>query len=53
MGFFGVGWGLNGRLRRANKALSRKRRGSANFRKLTPRVTKAYRAIGIEDLNVR
>ena len=66
---------LLGRLRRANKALSRKRRGSANFRKakarlarlhtriasirrdathkLTTRLAKTYRAIGIEDLNVR
>ena len=66
---------LLGRLRRANKALSRKRRGSANFRKskarlarlhtriasirrdathkLTTRLVKTYRAIGIEDLNVR
>jgi putative transposase len=63
------------RLRRANKALARKRRGSANFRKakrrlnilharianirrdathkLTTRLTKTYRTIGIEDLNVR
>jgi len=63
------------RLRRSNKALSRKRRGSANFRKakrrlarlhnrianvrrdathkLTTRLTKTYRVIGIEDLNVR
>jgi IS605 OrfB family transposase len=63
------------RLRRANKALSRKRRGSANFRKAkarlgrlharvanirrdathkrTTRLAKTYRAIGIEDLNVR
>lgn len=66
---------LLGRLRRSNKALSRKRRGSANFRKakarlarlhtriasirrdathkLTTRLAKTYRAIGIEDLNVR
>ena len=66
---------LLGRLRRSNKALSRKRRGSANFRKakarlarlhtriasirrdathkLTTRLVKTYRAIGIEDLNVR
>jgi putative transposase len=63
------------RLRRSNKALARKRRGSANFRKqkqrlaclhtrianvrrdathkLTTRLTKTYRVIGIEDLNVR
>ncbi|MCC3243817.1 transposase [Methylocystis sp. WRRC1] len=63
------------RLRRANKALSRKRRGSANFRKqkrrlarlharianirrdathkLTTRLTKTYRTIGVENLNVR
>jgi putative transposase len=63
------------RLRRANKALARKRRGSANFRKakrrlariharvanirrdathkLTTRLTKTFRRIGIEDLNVR
>lgn len=63
------------RLRRANKALSRKRRASANFRKqkrrlarlharianfrrdathkLTTLLAKSYRAIGIEDLNVR
>ena len=63
------------RLRRANKAQARKRRGSANFRKakarlaklharvaslrrdathkLTARLTKTYRMIGIEDLNVR
>jgi putative transposase len=63
------------RLRRSNKALSRKRRGSANFRKakarlaklharianvrrdathkLTTRLTKTYRKIGIENLNVR
>jgi putative transposase len=63
------------RLRRANKALARKRRGSANFRKakrrlsvlharianirrdathkLTTRLAKTYRTIGIEDLNVR
>jgi putative transposase len=62
-------------LRRSNKALARKRRGSANFRKtkrrlarvharianvrrdathkLTTRLTKTYRTIGIEDLNVR
>ena len=66
---------LLGRLRRSNKALSRKRRGSANFRKaktrlarlharignirrnaahkLTTRLAKTYRVIGIEDLNVR
>jgi putative transposase len=66
---------LLGRLRRCNKALSRKRRGSQNFKKakarlarlhvrianvrkhathkLTTRLTKIYRAIGIEDLNVR
>ena len=66
---------LVGRLRRSNKVLSRKRRGSANFRKakarlarlhtriasirrdathkLTTRLVKTYRAIGIEDLNVR
>jgi len=63
------------RLRRANKAQARKRRGSANFRKakarlaklhariagirrdathkLTTGLTKTYRTIGIEDLNVR
>lgn len=63
------------RLRRANKALARKRRGSANFRKakrrlariharvaairkdathkLTTRLAKTYRVIGIEDLNVK
>ena len=63
------------RLRRANKALARKRRGSANFRKqkrrlariharvaairrdathkLTTRLVKTYRVIGIENLNVR
>ena len=63
------------RLRRANKALARRRRGSANFRKakrrlarlharvanirrdathkLTTRLAKTYRVIGIEDLNVR
>lgn len=63
------------RLRRANKALARKRRGSANFRKakrrlarlharvarirkdathkLTTRLVKTYRVVGIEDLNVR
>jgi putative transposase len=63
------------RLRRANKAQARKRRGSANFRKakarlaklhariasirrdalhkLTTGLTKTYRVIGIEDLNVR
>ncbi|MCC3246709.1 transposase [Methylocystis sp. WRRC1] len=63
------------RLRRANKALSRKRRGSANFReakrrlaqlharvanvrkdathKLTTRIVKTYRVVGIEDINVR
>jgi putative transposase len=63
------------RQRRAHKALSRKRHGSANFRKakrrlavlharianvrrdathkLTTRLTKTYRTIGIEDLNVR
>jgi len=62
-------------LRRSNKTLARRRRGSANFRKakrrlarvharianvrkdathkLTTRLTKTYRAIGIEDLNVR
>lgn len=66
---------LLGRLRRLNKAQSRKRRGSANFRKakarlgrlharianirkdathkLTTRLTKTFRVIGIEDLNVR
>jgi putative transposase len=63
------------RLRRANKALARKRRGSHNFRKakarlarvhrriaairrdathkLTTRLTRAYKVVGIEDLNVR
>jgi putative transposase len=63
------------RLRRTNKALARKRRGSANFRKakqrlarlharianvrrdathkLTTRLTKTFKVIGIEDLNVR
>jgi putative transposase len=63
------------RLRRANKAQARKRRGSANFRKakvrlgrlharianvrrdathkLTTRLAKTYRVIGVEDLNVR
>jgi putative transposase len=63
------------RQRRLNKALARKRRGSANFRKakarlaklharianvrrdathkLTTDLTKTYRLIGIEDLNVR
>jgi len=63
------------RLRRANKALARKRRGSANFRKakrrlgrlharvanirkdathkLTTRLAKTYRVIGVEDLNVK
>lgn len=63
------------RLRRANKALAAKRRGSANFRKqkarltrlnrriaairrdathkLTTMLTKTYKRIGIEDLNVR
>jgi putative transposase len=63
------------RLRRSNKALARKRRGSANFRKakrrlgrlhtrianvrrdathkLTTRLAKTFRVIGIEDLNVR
>lgn len=63
------------RLRRANKALARKRRGSHNFRKakarlarvhrrigairrdathkLTTRLAKSYKVIGIEDLNVR
>lgn len=62
------------RLRRANKALARKRHGSANFRKqkrrlarihtqianvrkdathkLTTRLAKTFKAIGIEDLNV-
>jgi putative transposase len=66
---------LLGRLRRSNKALARKRRGSQNFKKakarlarlhgrianirkdsthkLTTRLTKTYRVIGIEDLNVR
>jgi putative transposase len=66
---------LLGRLRRLNKSLARKRRGSHNFRKakaklgrlharignirkdathkLTTRLTKTYRKIGIEDLNVR
>lgn len=66
---------LLGRLRRSNKALARKRRGSQNFKKakrrlarlharianvrkdathkLTTRLTKTYRAISIEDLNVR
>jgi putative transposase len=64
-----------GRLRRLNKSLSRKRRGSHNSRKakaklgrlharignirkdathkLTTRLAKTYRRIGIEDLNVR
>ena len=63
------------RLRRANKALARKRRGSANFRKakrrltriharianirrdaahkLTTRLAKTFKVVGIEDLNVR
>jgi putative transposase len=63
------------RLRRVNKALARKRRGSHNFRKakarlqrvhrriaairrdathkLTTRLTKTYKTIGIENLNVR
>lgn len=63
------------RLRRANKALARKKRGSANRRKakarlgrlharvgairrdalhkLTTRLAKGFRVIGIEDLNVR
>ena len=63
------------RLRRANKAQARKRRGSANFKKakrrlaklhariacirkdathkLTTRLAKTYRVIGIEDLNVK
>jgi putative transposase len=63
------------RLRRSNKALARKRRGSANFRKakrrlgrlhtriasvrrdathkLTTRLAKTFKVIGIEDLNVR
>ncbi|MGB9187100.1 MAG: transposase [Methylovirgula sp.] len=63
------------RLRRANKALARKKRGSANFRKakrrlarlharianvrkdalhkLTTRLAKTHRVIGVEDLNVK
>jgi putative transposase len=66
---------LLGRLRRLNKSLSRKRRGSHNSRKaraklgrlhartgnirkdathkLTTRLAKTYRRVGIEDLNVR
>jgi len=63
------------RLRRANKSLARKRKGSANWRKqksrlarvharvanirkdaqhkLTTRLAKTFRVVGIEDLNVR
>jgi putative transposase len=66
---------LLSRLRRSNKALARKRRGSQNFKKakrrlarlhsrtanvrkdathkLTTRLTKTFRVIGIENLNVR
>ena len=36
---------LRGRLRRANKALSRKRRGSANFRKAKTRLARLHTRI--------